>query len=89
MIWWLPESMTSPLDLPDAAVGGMDLITAARSYLSGGKSVIGDGGWVQEQLTDLRERGIAVVCVRVVVLQRNRLAGGAEPFELRDTSHHI
>jgi hypothetical protein len=33
-----------PLDLPDPAVGGMDVITAAHSHLSGGKSVIGGRG---------------------------------------------
>jgi hypothetical protein len=53
-------------------------------YLSGGKGVIGDGGRVQEQRADVRERGIAVVWVGVVVSQRHRLAGGGELFELRD-----
>ena len=32
-----------PLDLPDVAVGGMDVLAAAYSYLSGGKGVVGDG----------------------------------------------
>jgi hypothetical protein len=39
-----------PLDLPNAAVGGMDMITAAHSYLSGGKSVIGDEGGSKSSL---------------------------------------
>lgn len=32
-----------PLDLPDVAVGGVDVIAAAHSYLSGGKGVVGGG----------------------------------------------
>jgi len=76
-----------PLDLPDVTVGGVDVIAAAHSYLSGGKGVVGDGRGVREQLAGHAARPelvMAVVWVHVVVLHRNRPGGGLELFELRD-----
>src|SRR5580658_10160034 len=64
-----------PLDLPDVAVGGMDVLTAAHARLAGGKGVVGNRRGVREPAsTAPLHLVIAVARVRIVALQRYRHA---------------
>jgi hypothetical protein len=68
-----------PLDLPDVAVGGMDVFAAVHSHLSGGKGVVGDSGIVLLAGSSLPNSGM---------VQRSRIwpVAASTPARLTGTS---